>query len=105
MATDAVETIGIMVNRLLDRHGWTQAQLGREIGVEGKTISRWVCGTRTPGPERVAKMEKLLAAPDAQYATCGQCKRRWVWLIAGEERQYLCDQHYDNRPQEVGHSV
>ena len=29
------------MTELLERMGWTQAELGRQLGVSGNTVSRW----------------------------------------------------------------
>jgi transcriptional regulator with XRE-family HTH domain len=33
--------------RVRFKHGWSQAELGRHLGVSGATISRWESGART----------------------------------------------------------
>jgi len=46
---------------LREAMGLTQAELGRLIGRDKLTISRWECGTLRPGPEALAKLLALAA--------------------------------------------
>ena len=47
------------LSRLRESLGLTQAQLGRLIGRNKLTISRWECGTLHPSPEAVEKLYAL----------------------------------------------
>lgn len=39
--------------------GMTQEQLGRELGRDKLTVSRWECGTMRPGRESVQRLKRL----------------------------------------------
>jgi DNA-binding transcriptional regulator YiaG len=39
--------------------GLTQAQLGKLVGRDKLTVSRWECGTLAPGPQALARLYAL----------------------------------------------
>ena len=65
----------------LNANGYTEADLASELGVDPKTVQRWVTQDRTPHRSTAAKVAKLLDVPCA-----------WLWPAldgdsAGESRQ------------------
>ena len=65
----------------LGANGYTEADLANELGVDAKTVQRWVTQDRTPHRSTAIKVAKLLDVPVA-----------WLWPgldedSAGESRQ------------------
>lgn len=40
-------------------HGWTQADLARELGVSKSTVTRWLSGERLPNRDHISALYKL----------------------------------------------
>lgn len=51
--------IGKFIAELRKEHGFTQEQLGDEIGVTNKTVSRWETGTYLPPADALLAMSEL----------------------------------------------
>lgn len=51
--------IGTFIAQLRKEQGLTQEQLGEELGVTNKTVSRWETGTYLPPVEMLLEMSKL----------------------------------------------
>lgn len=54
-----VQKIGIFLAELRKEKGWTQEQLGQQIGVTNKTVSRWEKGNYMPPVEMLLELSKL----------------------------------------------
>lgn len=57
------EFVGL-VDEILDVTGWSQAELGRRVGVHEATVSRWR-DDRTPNGPTVAMLKLVLAQAKA----------------------------------------
>lgn len=53
------EPVAPMVARILERTGWSQAELARELDVSPKTLSAWVTGARYPEAGTLAALRGL----------------------------------------------
>ena len=51
--------VGKFIATLRKEHAFTQEQLGEELGVTNKTISRWETGTYLPPADALLKMSEL----------------------------------------------
>lgn len=51
--------IGKFLAELRKEQGWTQMQLGEQLGITGKTISRWETGTYLPPAEMLLLLSEL----------------------------------------------
>ena len=49
----------------LRANGYSEADLARELGVDAKTVQRWVTQDRTPHRSTAVKVAKLLDVPTA----------------------------------------
>lgn len=58
-----LQKIGCFLAELRKSEGLTQAQLGEEIGVSGKTISRWETGTYLPPVEMLLLLSRRYHVP------------------------------------------
>lgn len=47
----------------LEKRGWTQGRLARELGVDSGVVNRWVKGTRTPDLTGAVALQKKLGIP------------------------------------------
>lgn len=63
-----------LVREVLDRTGWSQAELARRIGVSRTTVNAWLKGRSPPSFTNLARIE---SAADALSLRVG-------WSIAGE---------------------
>lgn len=54
--------MGRFLAELRRERGMTQEELGERLGVTGKTISRWECGTYMPDLNMLEAMSKLFSA-------------------------------------------
>ena len=54
-----VQKIGIFLAKLRKEKGWTQEQLGQQLGVTNKTVSRWENGNYMPPVEMLLALSKL----------------------------------------------
>lgn len=50
------EPVAPMVERILERTGWSQADLARELAVTPAALSAWVRGSRHPGAESLRRL-------------------------------------------------
>lgn len=53
------EPVAPMVARILERTGWSQAQLARELAVTPAALSAWVRGGRYPGAKTLARLRAM----------------------------------------------
>ncbi|HGW2956513.1 TPA: helix-turn-helix domain-containing protein [Raoultella ornithinolytica] len=59
-------TLGISayrIKRLLSDTGWSQAELGRKIGVSQQAVQLWVTGKVSPKPENLDKLSEVTGLP------------------------------------------
>lgn len=54
-----VQKIGIFLADLRKEKGWTQEQVGQQLGVTNKTVSRWENGNYMPPVEMLLELSKL----------------------------------------------
>lgn len=54
-----LKQIGQFISALRKEHGLTQDQLGEQVGVTNKTVSRWETGTYLPPADALMKMSAL----------------------------------------------
>jgi transcriptional regulator with XRE-family HTH domain len=54
----------------LNANGYTEADLASELGVDAKTVQRWVTQDRTPHRSTAAKVAKLLARLRLRPPSC-----------------------------------
>lgn len=54
-----VKKIGVFLAQLRKEEGWTQEQLGQQLGVTNKTVSRWENGNYMPPAEMLLALSKL----------------------------------------------
>ena len=54
-----VQKIGVFLAELRKEKGWTQEQLGQQIGVTNKTVSRWENGNYMPPIEILLEISKI----------------------------------------------
>ena len=54
-----VQKIGIFLADLRKGKGWTQEQVGQQLGVTNKTVSRWENGNYMPPVEMLLELSKL----------------------------------------------
>lgn len=52
--------IGKLIAEALERMGYTQAQLARELGVTPPTVNNWISGRTYPSDARIAELERIL---------------------------------------------
>ena len=52
-------SIGNFIAQLRKQRGFTQEQLGEQIGVTNKTVSRWETGVYMPPADALMKMSEL----------------------------------------------
>lgn len=52
--------IGKLIAEALERMGYTQAQLARELGVAPPTVNNWISGRTYPSDARIAELERIL---------------------------------------------
>lgn len=57
------ERVGRRIRRALEKQGWSQARLARELGISEKQISRYVHGKHLPGLRRLERIAELLGVP------------------------------------------
>nr|WP_241993739.1 helix-turn-helix domain-containing protein [Klebsiella variicola] len=51
------------IKRLLSETGWSQAELGRRVGVTQQTVQQWVSGKSTPKPTSIDKLVEVTGHP------------------------------------------
>lgn len=51
------------IKRLLSETGWSQAELGRKIGVSQQAVQRWMAGKVSPNPENLDKLSEVTGHP------------------------------------------
>lgn len=54
-----VQKIGVFLADLRKEKGWTQEQVGQQLGVTNKTVSRWENGNYMPPVEMLLELSKL----------------------------------------------
>ena len=54
-----VQKIGVFLADLRKEKGWTQEQVGQQLGVTNKTVSRWENGNYMPPVEMLMELSKL----------------------------------------------
>ena len=54
-----VKEIGVFLAELRKEKGWTQEQLGQQLGVTNKTVSRWENGNYMPPVDVLLELSKL----------------------------------------------
>ena len=53
---------GQLLLEWLERSGWSQGQLGNQVGVTQRTIGRWIDGT-VPGVDDAVRLETIAKVP------------------------------------------
>lgn len=48
------------IRQILQKTGWTQSRLGKEVGVTQATVSRWLSGQQKPDPDQQDRLNDLL---------------------------------------------
>lgn len=48
------------VRGALEKKGWSQAELGRRIGVAQQSVNKWMAGETRPSPRRLGQIEEAL---------------------------------------------
>lgn len=51
------------IKRLLSETGWSQAELGRKVGVSQQAVQRWMAGKVSPNPENLDKLSEVTGHP------------------------------------------
>ncbi len=64
---DRARTHGARVKKERKRKGWTQSELGAEVGVGGDTVSRWENGILIPPKHRQLTLRKVLGISVKQW--------------------------------------
>lgn len=52
-----------MLRSLMERHGWTQADLAAALNTPPSTVSYWMNGVKSPGRYYAGKIREMLAEP------------------------------------------
>ncbi|EAW1193057.1 helix-turn-helix domain-containing protein [Salmonella enterica] len=58
-----LEVTAYRIKRLLEEAGWSQAELGRRVGVSQQTVQRWANGKVSPNPENFDQLSKITGHP------------------------------------------
>ena len=51
---------GAVIRAALEKKGWQQCDLSREMGVSPPTVSRWLTEERNPDRDHIARLVELL---------------------------------------------
>lgn len=78
-AWEMASDIGRRLKDLRTALGWTQSDLGREVGRKSyKTISEWEAGVRAPDPDLLETLARRHGWPLAIFAEGGPMPSEWV---------------------------
>jgi transcriptional regulator with XRE-family HTH domain len=61
------ETLGDRIRRAREEKGWTQAELGRRLGVSNVTVGRWETGLRVPRMRYLRILANQLDKPEGWF--------------------------------------
>mgnify|MGYP006313009465 CR=1 FL=1 len=59
----SVSAFGDRLTLELERHGMSQRELARQLGVSGQAVTHWVKGSGRPSWDRLVRLEDLLGVP------------------------------------------
>ncbi len=51
------------IKRLLSETGWSQAELGKKVGVSQQTVQRWATGKVSPNPDNFDSLSEVSGHP------------------------------------------
>lgn len=71
--------------------GLTQVQLGKEIGVTGRTISRWETGALSPSPSFSAGLASKLGIDDPNVSSVEEHAAKVLKLVAKQDGDALTE--------------
>src|SRR5947209_7943225 len=74
MSPRSPSVVNTRLRATLRANGYTEANLASELGVEAKTVQRWVTQDRTPHRSTAYKAAKLLEVPPS-----------WLWPDLDED--------------------
>ncbi|MEN9824103.1 MAG: Helix-turn-helix domain [Actinomycetota bacterium] len=66
--------IGRQIADARQRHGWTQRDLGRQVGIGSSLVAKWEQGTRVPPYEWLVELDRILGTELSLHA--GPQRRR-----------------------------
>lgn len=79
--------IGDNIRRLRKEHGYTQEQLGRELGLSAMAISQWENGRAVPRMGAVERMAKLFGVKKS--VIIDEVRYSYINIDTDEERELI----------------
>jgi len=73
-AREAARLVGRQIAEARQRHGWTQRDLGRQVGIGSSLVAKWEQGTRMPPYEWLVELDRILGTELSLHA--GPQRRR-----------------------------
>ena len=58
-----LEITAYRIKKLLSETGWSQAELGKLVGVSQQTVQRWSAGLVSPNPDNLDRLSQITARP------------------------------------------
>lgn len=61
--TGSMANMAFRIATILEETKWSQAELGRRVGVSQQTVQRWAAGQVSPNPENLDKLSEVTGHP------------------------------------------
>lgn len=74
VSREAARRLGRQIAEARQHHGWTQRDLGRQVGIGSSLVAKWEQGTRVPPYEWLVELDRILGTELSLHA--GPQRRR-----------------------------